>query len=73
MIEKSKEQINDWWQSKIKGKKSMTGELLSNADLVKVRSYLTHPGLPPGVVSITRGMIKGTFTNDDAVLFHIGS
>ena len=61
---KSKEQINDWWQSKIKGKKSMTGELLSNADLVKVRSYLTHPGLPPGVVSITRGMIKGTSEGD---------
>jgi len=61
---KSKEQINDWWQSQIKGKRTMTAELLNNSGLTKVRSYFTHPGLPPGVVSIHKGLIKGTDQGD---------
>ena len=38
--------------------KTMSGELLSNPGLIKVRSYLTHAGLKPGVVAIPRGLIK---------------
>jgi len=55
---KSKEQINDWWSSQMK-KGTMSGELLKNPNLVKVRSYLTHAGLNPGVVTISRGLVKG--------------
>ena len=62
---KTKEQINDWWKSKVKGKnKTMSGELLSNPGLIKVRSYLTHAGLKPGVVAIPRGLIKGMNEGD---------
>ena len=42
----------------------MSAVLLEHSDLTKVRSYLTHAGLNPGVVSITRGMIKGTTEGD---------
>jgi len=61
---KSKEQINDWWKhTKPKGQSGkiqpMSSVLLEHSDLIKVRSYLTHAGLNPGVVSIYRGMIKG--------------
>ena len=62
---KTKEQINDWWKSKVKGKnKTMSGELLNNPGLIKVRKYFTHAGLKPGVVSIPRGLIKGTNEGD---------
>ena len=66
---KTKEQINDWWKhTKPKGQNGktqpMSAVLLENSDLVKVRSYLTHAGLKPGVVYIQRGMIKGTNEGD---------
>ncbi len=65
---KSKEQINDWWKSKLKKKKgeatSMSEALLNNPGLVKTRSYLTHAGLNPGVVHIPKGLIKGTNEGD---------
>ena len=66
---KSKEQINDWWKhTKPKGQNGktqpMSAVLLEHNDLTKVRSYLTHAGLKPGVVTITRGMIKGTTEGD---------
>ena len=45
----SKEQINDWWKTE---NPNMSGELLKNSSLTKVRSYLTHPGITPGVVYV---------------------
>ncbi len=60
---KSKEQINDWWKSQVK-KGSMSDELLKNPDLIKVRSYLTHAGLTPGVIQITKGLVKGLKDGD---------
>ena len=66
---KSKEQTNDWWKSIMpKGKsgkvKNMSEVLLEDTNLTKVRSYLTHAGLNPGVVSIPRGLVKGLNEGD---------
>ena len=66
---KSKEQINDWWKSTMpKGKsgkvKNMSEILLEDTNLIKVRSYLTHAGLPPGINSIPRGLVKGLNEGD---------
>ena len=66
---KDKEQINDWWRhTKPKddtGKTAtMSSVLLGNADLVRVRSYLTHAGLNQGVVQITKGLVKGLADGD---------
>jgi len=52
----SKEQINDWWKTE---NPNMSGELLKNSSLIKVRTYLTHPGLPPGVVYVEPNEIQG--------------
>ncbi|WP_440634294.1 primase-helicase family protein [Candidatus Pelagibacter sp. HIMB1746] len=52
----SKEQLNDWYKSEYK---DFSGELLKNSATTKVKSYFTHPGLPPGVVYIEPGEIKG--------------
>ena len=66
---KSKEQTNDWWKSTMpKGKsgkvKNMSEVLLEDTNLIKVRGYLTHAGLPPGVNSIPRGLVKGLNEGD---------
>jgi len=52
----SKEQINDWWKTE---NPNMSGELLKNSSLIKVRTYLTHPGLPSGVVYVQPNEIQG--------------
>ena len=52
----SKEQINDWWKTE---NPNMSGELLKNSSLIKVRTYLTHPGLPSGVVYVEPNEIQG--------------
>jgi len=52
----SKEQINDWWKTE---NPNMSGELLKNSSLTKVRSYLTHPGITPGVVYVEPNEVKG--------------
>ena len=66
---KSKEQINDWWKStkpkNDNGRVSpMSAVLLEQEGLIKVRSYLTHAGLNPGVVKITKGLVKGLKSGD---------
>ena len=66
---KSKEQTNDWWKSTMpKGKsgkvKNMSEVLLEDTNLIKERGYLTHAGLPPGVNSIPRGLVKGLNEGD---------
>ena len=66
---KSKEQINDWWKhtkpKNTNGKTMpMSSVLLELPDLIKVRSYLTHAGLNPGVIQITKGLVKGMKNGD---------
>lgn len=53
-----KEQINDWWKHYTK-KQMMSQILLSDEGFKKLQSYFTHAGLNPGVVTITKGDIKG--------------
>ena len=45
-------QINDWFLHLTKKGPPMWTELLSNPELNKVHNYLTHAGLPPGIVEI---------------------
>ena len=52
-----KTMLNDWW--KHISKKKITDKLLEDPKLTKVHSYLTHAGLPPGVVEIKPREIPG--------------
>jgi len=58
---KTKEQIRDWWRHEVK---DMSNELLKNSALQKLRSYLTHAGLKPGVVTLGVGQVKGIKPGD---------
>ena len=53
-----KTQINDWYKH-ISKKKKLSDKLLEDPRLTKVHSYLTHAGLPPGVVRIKPRQIPG--------------
>ena len=49
--------LNDWYMHI--SKKKITDKLLQDPRLIKVHSYLTHAGLPPGVVNIKPRQIPG--------------
>jgi len=53
-----KERMNDWWKH-ITKKDSISRVLLTDEKLKRVQSYLTHAGLPSGIIEIKRGMVKG--------------
>ncbi len=57
----SKEQIDDWWKHEVK---SFSKSLLQDSDTIKVRAYLTHAGLPRGLVSLNNGDVKGLGAGD---------
>ena len=58
---KTKEQIRDWWRHEVK---DMVTELLKNSALQKLRGYLTHAGLKPGMVTLGPGEVKGLKAGD---------
>ena len=61
-------QINDWYLHVTKKGPSMWTELLSNPELNKVLNYMTHAGLPPGIVEIKDrqfpGIAAGRYLNN---------
>ena len=56
-----KEQMNDLWAHTTNGPKipPMSKQLLGNEKLVKVKSYLCHAGLKPGVIDIKPREVPG--------------
>ena len=52
----TQKQIIDWYAHV---DRNMSNRLLENKDLKKVHSYLTHAGLPPGVIEIKPKQIPG--------------
>ena len=55
----NKTQIDDWFLHVTKKGPKMWTELLSNPALNKVHNYLTHAGLPPGIVEIKDRQFPG--------------
>ena len=64
----TKTQCNEWYLHITKKGPLMWTELLSNPNLQKVHNYLTHAGLPPGIVVIKDrqfpGVPAGTYLNN---------
>ena len=52
-----KEQMNDWW--KHEEPKGISNKLLADPAMTKVKGYLTHAGLPEGVIDLQTGDVKG--------------
>ena len=59
-----RDQTNDWWAHYTaslppKERKPMTKLLLEDPRLEKVKKYLAHAGLPPGIVELNDNEVKG--------------